>query len=1306
MHPRGDDRDQDGPSPAVATAAGEELRRLRQQRGMSLAGLSRAVHYTKGYLSRVETGEKPMTAEVARRCEEALGAGGVLTRLVPEPEGGRRNGRGGLLEVCPYRGLAAFDAEDAGWFFGRERATAALVRQLTERLDGSGPVAVVAASGTGKSSLLHAGLVPELRRGVLPVAGSSRWPVVTMRPGERPVEELLSRLAEAAPADRDHLRRALTGGGAGALARAVHAALNRRPRQAGARTGGAGAGGGAPRRAVLVVDQFEEVFTLCQDARERAEFVRAVHALATGPAPADDRGGSAALVVLGVRADFYGRCLAFPVLAAALGAGQLPLEPMREQELREAVVRPARAVGLELEPGLAELILRDLGVADGLGGAGGPAIADGLGESGGEDGGCYEPGALPLLSHALLATWQRRRGTLLTVEGYQQAGGIAGAVAATAERAYGRLSPACREAARAVLLQLVRVDQDGRSARRRVTRERLSQDLGAQAGAALEVVEAFTAARLLTVDADRVTLAHEAVLRAWPRLHAWIEADAAALHGLQQLSAAAAQWEAEGRDPALLPRGSRLAAAREVAGHPLAAAGRTERAFLEAASALAAAEQETERRRARRLYRLLVSLAVLLALTLAGGATAVHQSLRADAERHVAHSEELAFRAVAGSAPRPEVAILLATGAWRDAHTPAAAGAVLSTQALPYAGRLTGHRERAFAVAWLPGGKRLLSAGADATVREWDARTHRQVAVVRNGSAVRALAAARGRGLVAWGDEAGAVTVQDRAGGRPVPLPLPRESRHRGTVRGVALSDGGELLASAGEDGTVRLTHLGGGPPRTEVRDAGLGWLYAVAVSGDGQQVAAAGRDGRVWLLDTAGGGTRVIGSREFGRVRALAFSPDGHRLATGEWLDRIGLWDTRTGEREGSLEGLSDSVFGVAFSPDGRQLAAAGQDDTAGIWDIAEHRRIAQLVSHIGPVHSIAYSPDGRTLATSGEDGSVRLWTPQATVTTPLPGSAWLDGALSPDRSLLALAGRDGTVRLLRTAGRGLRTVTAGQDPVRAVAFSPDGSLVAAGGEDGTATVWRTADPGRPVHRWRAHDRAVTSVAFRPGDPAVLATAGEDRSAKVWRLAGSGALPERSLLGHGDGVYRVLFLDRSTLATGSLDNTARIWRLSDGRELRRLTEHEDTVFGLAADARHGLLATASRDHTVRLWDRTGTRSLRTLAGHTGPVTSAAFDPSGTRLVTTGRDNTVRIWDPATGRLLLTLTGHTDRVRYAAFLGEGGPVVSVAEDGTVRWWDLDVPGVLARTCKALGSATGRPLWHRLLPDVPYAPGCP
>ncbi|MEV5239247.1 WD40 repeat domain-containing protein [Streptomyces cinnamoneus] len=1017
---------------------------------------------------------------------------------------------------------------------------------------------------------------------------------------------------------------------------------------------------------------------------EQTVFVRAVHALATGPAFPGGRDGSAALVVLGVRADFYGRCLAFPELAAALRDGQLPLEPLRAQEIREAVVRPAHAVGLEPEPGLVELVLRDLGAADGGEGAGG-----------------YGPGALPLLSHALLATWQRRAEGALTVEGYQQAGGIAGAVAATAERAYARLSPARQEAAPYALLRLVRVDEDGRATRARVAREQLSQEAGARSGAALEVVEEFARARLLTVDADGITLAHEAVLRAWPRLHGWIETHAATLHARQQLGAAARQWDAEGRDPALLPRGSRLAAARELAAHPLGTVSAVEQAFVDAATAHAAAELAAERRRTRRLHRLLAALAVLLVLTVAGGAVALYQGRQAVAERGAARSAGLAFRATALSASRPEVSMLLATAAWRQAHTAAAAGAVLSSQAQSYAGRLTGHRGPVFATAWQPGAGRLLSAGADGTVRQWDTTGRRQGRVVAEGrAAVRALAVAREGGLAAWGDDTGAVSLWDAGTGRVSRVP----GGHQGAVRAVALSGRGELLASAGRDGTVRLVRPGSaaGP---ETADAGLGPLYAVAVTRDGGQVAAAGLDGRVWLRDTGTGRTRVIGTTAHGQVHSLAFSPDGRRLAAGEWRDDVGLWNTATGEREAALEGMQDSVLAVAFSPDGSRLAAAGQDDTACVWDLAGRRRTAVLASHLGPVHGIGFSPDGRSLATAGEDGTLRLWRPRAAAGAVPSGSAWLDAALSPDRSLLAVAGQDGTVRLWDARHRTVRrTVRVSGEAVRAVAFSRDGGLFAAGDGHGGATVWRTAAPDRPVQRWQAHGRAVTSLAFRPGDPSSLATASEDGTVRLWRVTGAAVRPELRVSGHEDAVYRVVFLGDDRLATGSQDNTARIWRVSDGRELHRLTEHADTVLGLAANPAGTLLATASRDYTVGLWDARDGRRLRTLAGHTGPVTSAAFDPGGTRLVTTGRDDTVRVWDPRDGSLLFTLTGHTGRVRAAAFLADGGPLVSVGEDGTVRWWSLGVRAVLADACRAVGDVR-RDTWRRLLPDVPYAPGC-
>ncbi|MEV0203171.1 ATP-binding protein [Nonomuraea sp. NPDC050691] len=503
---------------------GARLRRLRRERGLSLNELARRTHYTKGYLSKVETDDKALTPGVARGCDEALETGGQLAALVER-----------AAEACPYRGLRPYEAEDSRWFFGRERALALLVSGLTERLRGEGPLAVVAPSGAGKSSLLRAGLLAAVRRGALPAPGSRSWPALLFTPGERPVAELLSRVAGAIGLDAADLERALAHGPA-RFAAYVRAALDGQPvvdvrATLDARPGpDRRAGGPEDRRLVVVVDQLEEVFTLCPDPAERHAFLDALNALSLRP-PAGDRRGTPgappALVVLGVRADFYGHCLAYPGLVEALRDGQLPLGPMTPAELREVVTGPARAAGLTLEPGLVELLLRDLGV---------PPDTPGHGP-----GPVPEPGALPLLSHALLVTWQRRRGDTLTVEDYRLTGGIGGAVAATAERVHDGLDPHGREIARRLFLQMVCVGEDNTETRRPVDVRRLPGSHFPPAATAA-VVEAFARARLLTVDADLTWPAHEALLRAWPALREWILAGRAGLRLRRQLLEAAETW--------------------------------------------------------------------------------------------------------------------------------------------------------------------------------------------------------------------------------------------------------------------------------------------------------------------------------------------------------------------------------------------------------------------------------------------------------------------------------------------------------------------------------------------------------------------------------------------------------------------------------------------------------------------------------------------------------------------------------------------------------------------------------------------
>jgi len=597
-----------------AGSFGAELRRLRRLRGLSLSQLAELVHYSRGYLSRLENGRQAASREVARACDRVLGAGGALLAWVPDRRrrstdrptphttprrGTAGEGTAGRAEACcPYPGPAAFGPGDADRFVGRERVVAELVSRLTDRLAGGGPLVLAAPSGAGLTSLLAAGLVPALARGVLPLPGADRPRVVMVTPTATPYRTLLDRLAEATGQSAfDPVR---PPGGADAAAGA-------RPR-------------GGPV-AVVIVDRFEEAFTRCRDEAERERFVRLLCDLSAG----GDGEPPAALVVLGVRADHLERCRAHPGLAAALRDGRIDLGAMRPDELREAITRPAAAAGLEFEPGLVELLLRDIG-----------ASADGP-----------DPGALPLLAHALLATWQQRSGRTLTVAGYQLAGGVHGAAVALAERAYTGLRPADRDRARRLLLRLVGVGEDDRPTRRRVARSRLLRHLPDAAA----VLEALARARVVTLDEHHVELSHPALPERWPRLRGWIDADRPGLRLRQRITEAADAWEQDGRDPCHLYRGTPLATALEWAADPRhhGELSAVERAFLQASARDAG--RDTPRRYGRLLRRLIAMVSLVLTAAITVSWAPAHLWSRPDARPRPTTPGGLS-RAVPGTLPR------------------------------------------------------------------------------------------------------------------------------------------------------------------------------------------------------------------------------------------------------------------------------------------------------------------------------------------------------------------------------------------------------------------------------------------------------------------------------------------------------------------------------------------------------------------------------------------------------------------------------------------------------------------------------
>ncbi|TDE30796.1 WD40 repeat domain-containing protein [Nonomuraea mesophila] len=1276
---------------------GARLRRLRLERGLSLNELARLTNYSKGYLSKVETGEKQLTPGVARGCDRALQTGGELAGLVEREAG-----------VCPYRGLSPYEPEDARWFFGREHTAGVLVARLAARMAAQpgerGPLTVVAPSGAGKSSLLRAGLLAALRRGALP--GAQGWAIVLFVPGVSPVDELLGRIGGSTGLDAPALAGLLRQGPA-EFAAHVRSALENAPGPSQASLAeGRAEGPAQARRLVLVVDQLEQVFTLCADPAERHTFLAAVHALATS---------GAALVVLGLRADFYSHCLAYPELVGSLRDGHLPLGPLTLPELREIISGPARAAGLTMEPGLAELLLRDMGVP--------PGTADyGTGP-------VHEPGALPLLSHTLLATWTRRKGNTLTVDGYRASGGVSGAVAATAEHVYRGLDPHGQEIARRVLLQMVCVGEDNVEARRPVDLRSLPEP-HFPAAATAEVVESFARARLLTLDADHAQLAHEALLRAWPRLREWILADRAGLRTRRQLREAAEAWRREHRDPSLLYRGTRLQSAQDWAASGDTALTGLEQEFLDAGLAARAAEEAGARRRSRRLRRMVALLTVLLVLAVATTVIAVINQRAATEQRNTVIARQAADEAAALRAAEPARAAQLSLAAFRLAPTVETRSGLLAAFAAPYAIKV--RAGDGVNRALFSGDGRLLVSAGDDGVRLFamaDRRRPRLLAAFGgDGPDVESAALSAGSGRLATAGLDGSVRLWDVTEPR-APRLLTAFDGHDGPIWDIVFDPGGEFVATGADDGTARLWDVR--DPRKPRRLATLTGharvVHGLALSPDGRTLVTTSYDDtvRVWDVRDPASPRHLATLTGHGEdVGTAAFSPDGRTLATGSDDRTARLWDVTDPRRPRELAtiiGHTGPVIAVAFSPDGRRLATGGWDHSVRISDVGHPARAATvLTGHSGTVAALAFSSDGSTMASASWDHTINLWDSTGPVMTG-HGGAVRAVAFRPGGRILATAGDGREVRLWDVADpyrpSALSTLDSPAGTTYALAFSHDGAILAGGGEDETIRLWDVSDPRtpRPLPTLSGHTARVRTVAFSPGRR-ILAGGGFGNAVRLWDLTDPRRPePLTTINTTPSAVYAVAFSpDGGMLAAGGFDRAVRLWRLTDPRRpvpAATLSGHTNEVYTVAFSPDGRGLASGSFDQSVRLWDITGPapRTVARLAGHRGGATAVAFSPDGGLLATTGEDGTTRLWR-LTGSggppLLARLTGHADAARAAAFSPDGRTVATAGADHKVRLWDPDPARVAARVCALTGPGLLRDSWHDHFPGIDHRPPCP
>jgi WD40 repeat protein/DNA-binding SARP family transcriptional activator len=1122
----------------------------------------------------------------------------------------------------PYKGLRAFEEADAADFFGREPLIEQLVARLREDGDAVRFLAVVGPSGSGKSSLVKAGLIPALRSGAMP--GSDKWFIVEMLPGAHPVDELGLGLLRVAVGEPAGLIEQLRGDEQGLL-RAAQLVLP-----------------GDEGELLLVIDQFEELFTQAADESETEHLLRSLYTAVTDP-------HSRVRVVVTLRADYYDRPLLHPEFSSLMRQRTEVVVPLTPGELAQAIERPAEQAGVSMEPGLVHAIIAD--------------VSD-------------QPGALPMLQYALTEVFERRQGPLLTHEDYQAVGGVSGALASRAEALYGELDASGQKMARQLFLRLVTPGDGFEATRRRVLRPTLTSVVG-ESKAMEDVIDAFGKHRLLTFDRDAesrtptVEIAHEALLHEWNRLRDWVEDSRDDVRQRLRLTAAAAEWVNTDRDPGYLLRGTRLTQFESWAGSTDLALGEVERDYLEASLAertvreeAEAARQQRERALERRSRSFLRALAVVLllatvvALGLAGlarraqtaaegeaQARATHQAVAegeaearatqqaiAEHQARIATSRELAMAALNSLDTDPERSILLAMQAVTE--TFAGDGTVLreAEEALHravHASRVVLTVPKGRADAFSPDGARYATFGEDNTATIWE---------------LEAPAAA------ATGEEL--FTLRG----------------HTDTVERAIFSPDGELLATASTDQTVKVWDL----ETTAADTAGAelltlaghtGPIYGMDFSPDGARLATCSSDGtaRVWDTDT---GEELLTLSHTGIVADIAFSPDGTLLATADHDDYVArVWDISTALQTGAetaeeilvLTGHEEGVNDVVFSPDGTRVATASTDMTARVWDLATGEAVVTLEGHSGFVFTVDFGPDGTLLATGSEDGLARVWDLEAPATT------------TTSQALLTLAGH--------TVGVGC------------VAFNADGTLLAtSSAEEGIAKVWDiTPEGSRELLTLAGHDHAVFHIAYSP-DGTRLATASFDGTAKVWdTCTGQDLL---TLTGHTGWVYGVAFSpDMTRLATASQDGTSRAWDLATGQELLTLDGHGGSVFDVSFSPDGTRLATASEDGTAKVWDLVPPAAavtgdlLLTLQGHgtdiwgtpSRDVFGVAFSPDGTRLATAGWDGTVRVWEASNGEELLTLTGHATRVNSVTF-GPGGRHLASADwDGTVRVWDLEAP---------------------------------
>ena len=1168
----------------------------------------------------------------------------------------------------PYKGLQFFTEADADLFFGRELVITKLVSQLNP-VKGDRFLAIVGASGSGKSSIIRAGLIPALKRGlplsnnIIPPDSSSNWPIVVITPTNHPLEALAMGLTQGDGSLTD-VTKFIDDLKSDVRSLYLHICRN------------------LPKTAeylLLVVDQFEELFTQCKDKIEQQAFLDNVMTTVQLACPV--------VIVIALRADFYPHCGNDPKLREALEKRQVYIGPMNTEELRRAITEPARKGKWTFEPGLVDLMIQDV-------------------ES--------EPGALPLLSHALLETWKRRRGRMLTLAGYTESGGVRGAIAQTAERILQRLDPNQKLIARNIFLRLTELGEATQETRRRARLGEFAQ--GVEDEACVEqVMKILVDARLVVTSRDSAEVAHEALIREWPTLRNWLEEDQEGIKIHRHLTVAALEWERLDRDPGELYRGSRLATADGWTLRHADDLNPLEREFL-AASQKLAAQKELERQ--NQIKRELEAARNMVEL-----------------ERQRAVEQARSARRLRGRAVWMAVVSLIALilagfalFARSSAQREAEVNRSLVLAELALEANESGEVDKALALGLE--GVNLDEPPPDAISK---------LAVIAKSMGTRAVLAA-----------------------------------HSGAIQAAVFSPDGRFIISGGcvepdkdgncFNGELILWDL----PSTKVLarfPAHQDWITALVWRPDSQEVLSGGADGRIILWNTVDLTAIAQWNPGIGPISALAISPDGLKAAAGANNSLI-LFEFEQGQISNKLQAHTDEILDLTFSPDGKFIATGSADATIVLWDVAEEQSIRTLEGHISDVTAVAFLPDGQQILSASSDFTHRLW--DVTTGAELKKREWGDTpddmALSPDGktvlhyddhviytwnleqmsashqkllghvgyiydvtinadgSLALSVGSDGTLRIWNLqSAENLQQIEIGVEAT-AMGVAPDGKNLAIGGWNEKALVW-DLESLKSLFNLPGNLGIVSpgAIAYSPNGLWIAGASGyADRESDEHKLiiwdAATGNV-HCDLHGHTKRVRTVSFSPDSRYAISGSQGVNPpdeliLWDVSNCRLEHRFSTTQDTTgIDFTSDGKF-LVTSSAFSENVLLWnfesrevlheyllpgevfldtifgpdDNTilgGTLSglivqwetekgkqIRNYFGHDGGVWSLAISPDVSRMVSSDDTGTIILWDLITGAELRRHNAHQALSFQVGFSPDGETIYSVSADETLVVWQV------------------------------------